>query len=73
LLLPLFKLKNRKKIAKVKSGGILLEFKDKYEKFIEPIETDSKFVYWVKVNSHLLNSDTDSVFGIVYILPAYTS
>ena len=51
----------------------MLEFKDKYEKFIEPIETDSKFVYWVKVNSHLLNSDTDSVFGIVYILPAYTS
>lgn len=41
----IFKLKNRKKIANVKSGGILLGFKDKYEKFIEPIETDSKFVY----------------------------
>ena len=25
------------------------------------------------MNSHLLNSDTDSVFGIVYIPPAYTS
>jgi hypothetical protein len=69
----IFKLKNRKKIAKVKSGGILLGFKDKYEKFIEPIETDSKFVYWFKVNSQLLNSDTDSVFGIDYIPPAYTS
>jgi hypothetical protein len=42
-------------------------------KFIEPIETDSKYVYWFKVNSHLLNSDTDSVFGIVNIPPPYTS
>jgi hypothetical protein len=69
----IFKLKKRQKIAKVKSGGILLGFKDKYEKFIEPFEIDSKFVYWFKVNSHLLNSDTDSVFGIVYIPSAYTS
>ena len=51
----------------------MLRFKDKYEKFIEPIETDSKYVYWFKVNSHLLNSDTDSVFGIVNIPPPYTS
>jgi len=51
----------------------LIGLKDKYEKFIEPIETDSKFVYWFKVNSQLLNRHTDSVFGIVYIPPAYTS
>ena len=51
----------------------MLGFKDKYENFIEHIETDSKFVYWFKVNSYLLNSDTDSVFGIVYIPTTYAS
>ena len=58
----IFKLKkNGKQIAKVISVGILLSLSDKYGKFIEPIGTDSKLVYWFKVNSQLLESDTDSV------------
>ncbi|VDI66132.1 Hypothetical predicted protein [Mytilus galloprovincialis] len=69
----IFKFKNRKKIAKVKSGGILLGYKQKYEHFIEVIDTGSKFVFWFKISSKIMNTDTDTVFGIVYIPPEYTS
>ncbi|CAC5383795.1 unnamed protein product [Mytilus coruscus] len=69
----ILKFKNRKKIAKVKSGGILLGYKQKYEHFIEVIDTGSKFVFWFKISSKLMNTDTDAVFGIVYIPPEYTS
>ncbi|CAG2197532.1 unnamed protein product [Mytilus edulis] len=66
-------LKIEKKIAKVKSGGILLGYKQKYEHFIEVIDTGSKFVFWFKISSKIMNTDTDTVFGIVYIPPEYTS
>ncbi|CAG2197555.1 unnamed protein product [Mytilus edulis] len=69
----IFRFKNRKKIAKVKSGGILLGYKQKYEHFIEVIDTGSKFVFWFKISSKIMNTDTDTVFGIVYIPPEYTS
>ncbi|CAG2256857.1 unnamed protein product [Mytilus edulis] len=69
----IFKFKNRKKIAKVKSGGNLLGYKQKYEHFIEVIDTGSKFVFWFKISSKIMNTDTDTVFGIVYIPPEYTS
>jgi hypothetical protein len=39
-------MKNRKKIACRKSGGIVLGFREKFEGDIEVIETENKFVLW---------------------------
>ena len=41
-----FKMQNREKVKTVKSGGIILGYKDCLDAFIEPIDTDCKFVLW---------------------------
>ena len=34
---------------------------------IKPLHTNSKYVFWFKVSSDLVNLDQDIIFGIVYI------
>jgi hypothetical protein len=37
-----------------------------------PYPTNSKYVFWLKVSSDLVNLDQDIIFGIVYIPPENT-
>ena len=67
-----FKMKNRKKIGR-KSGGIILGYKDHLENYIEPLETESNYIFWFKVSSKLFNLSDDLIFGIVYIPPEDSS
>jgi hypothetical protein len=39
---------------------------------IKPLHTNSKYVFWFKVSSDLVNLDQDIIFGIVYIPPENT-
>jgi hypothetical protein len=43
-----FVMKNRKKITKNRSGGIMVGFKDNLAKHIDIVNTDSKYVMWFK-------------------------
>ena len=66
-------MKNRKRVAKTKSGGIILGFKEKFAGHIIPLDSECKFIFWFKVDSKLLQMNEDPLFGIVYIPPEYTS
>ena len=61
-------LKHRKTISKVKSGGIGLIYKDKYDQFINLIDSDSKLVQWFSISKRLTR-ENDILCGIVYIPP----
>jgi hypothetical protein len=65
-------MKNRKKFGR-KSGGIILGYKDHLENYIEPLETESNYIFWFKVSSKLFNLSDDLIFGIVYIPPEGSS
>ncbi|CAG2236450.1 DNASE1L [Mytilus edulis] len=67
-----FILKNRKKVSRIKSGGIALCFKEHLHENIEVIKTDCKFVLWCKI-SKIICSNQDVILGIIYIPPEYTS
>jgi hypothetical protein len=41
-----FVMKNRNKITKNRSGGIMVGFKDNLAKHIDIVNTDSKYVMW---------------------------
>ena len=63
------KMKNRKKVAKVKSGGITIAYKTEISDKIQLIATESKFVLWFKIASTYLNLEEDIVVGVIYIPP----
>ncbi|CAG2204073.1 unnamed protein product [Mytilus edulis] len=67
-----FVMKNRYKIAKRRSGGIVLGYKENLSKYIEVLETDCNFVMWFKVCKTYLKTDDDLYFGIVYVPPEYS-
>ena len=66
-----FKMQNWKKVKRFKSGGIILGYKDCLDAFIEPIDTDCKFVLWCKISKLISNDDV--ILGIIYVPPEYTS
>ncbi|XP_063436930.1 uncharacterized protein LOC134718363 [Mytilus trossulus] len=65
------KAKNRRKISRVKSGGIVLGFRENISDCIQVIETNSKFVLWCKISR--LFKDGVVILGVVYIPPEYTA
>ena len=67
-----FEMKNRKKVSKVKSGGIVLAYRENFKNNIETIHTDSKFILWCKI-SNLICKHEEILLGVVYIPPEYTS
>ena len=48
-----FIIKNRRTISKIKSGGIILGYKEQFQDFIEAIDTDCKFVLWCSFKNNL--------------------
>ncbi|CAG2216217.1 unnamed protein product [Mytilus edulis] len=67
------KMKNRCKFANVKSGGIILAYKSNLSEHIHPIETDSKYIFWFKIDKKMFHLCQDIIFGIVYIPPENSS
>ena len=67
------KMKNRSKISRVKSVGIILAYKEHLSEYICPIETESKYILWFKINKNLFHSYEDIIFGIVYVPPENSS
>ncbi|CAG2185030.1 unnamed protein product [Mytilus edulis] len=67
-----FKMKNRKKVTKTRSGGITVGYKEHLKTMIEIIDTECKYVMWFQVNGKAFNLDKPVVFGVVYIPPEYT-
>lgn len=65
-------MKNRTKYSNTRSGGITLGSKNYLENYIELLNTDSDYVFWFKIKGILFNSESDIVFGIVYIPPEGT-
>ena len=62
-------MKNRHKLSKVRSGGIILSAREDIVKHVKIIDTDCKYVLWFKIDKMFLNYDEDLICGIVYIPP----
>jgi hypothetical protein len=58
--------------TKNRSGGIILGYRQEIASKIKPLHTNSKYVFWFKVSSDLVNLDQVIIFGIVYIPPENT-
>jgi exonuclease III len=54
-----FVMKNREKITKNRSGGIMAGFKDNLAKHIDIVNTDSKYVMWFKCSEQLFKTDQE--------------
>jgi hypothetical protein len=65
-------MKNRKKITKNRSGGIMVGFKDNLAKHIYIVNTDSKYAMWFKCSEELVKTDQPVFVGVVYIPPECT-
>ncbi|CAC5372883.1 unnamed protein product [Mytilus coruscus] len=65
--------KNRHKLSNHRSGGIALGYRKYLEKYIKPIETECKFVYWFTIDKRVLNLPENVFIGIVYIPPVNTN
>lgn len=62
-------MKNRHKLSNIRSGGIIVAIKDNIAKHINVIDTDCKFIMWLKISKVLFNVDKDVICGVVYIPP----
>ncbi|CAC5372882.1 unnamed protein product [Mytilus coruscus] len=69
----IFSFKNRHKLSNHRSGGIALGYRKYLEKYIKPIETECKFVYWFTIDKRVLNLPENVFIGIVYIPPVNTN
>lgn len=67
-----FKMKNRGKFLKRKSGGLVFGYKKELASNIKTLCTESKFGFWFKVSGDIFNLDKDVIFGIVYVPPENT-
>ena len=69
-------MENRKDFSNYRSGGItVVAYKSEIAKFITNIETESKYVKWLKIDKQLLNftDKGDAILGVVYIPPEITA
>jgi len=60
---------NRFALAKPKSGGIIVLYKEHLQHNIQELKTDSKFVKWFMLNVKCGFSQKKMLFGAVYIPP----
>ena len=52
-----------------RSGGIILAYRNEYEKYISELPKEYNFIFWFKISKELTGCDEDSIHGIVYISP----
>jgi exonuclease III len=62
-------MRNRHKLSKIRSGGIIIAVKDSTVKHVKILKTDCKFVSWFKLSKSFVNTPDDIIFGVVYTPP----
>ena len=53
-----------------KSGGIGIFFRNRFESKIKIIETDSDYIFWLRLDKSLFSINEDLILGILYIPPS---
>ena len=64
-----FKSKPRLQIFIRKSGGIGIFVKNKLNKYVQVLETESEYIFWIKLDKNYTKLDQHIIFGIVYVPP----
>lgn len=64
-----FRSQSRKRRYIRKSGGIGVFVKDSMNKYVELLETDSDYVFWLKLCKKYLKSNHNIIVGVVYVPP----
>ena len=64
--------KSRRKVSKVKSGGLALTVKKEIDKYVTVIESKSSLVLWFKLSKKLTGTSSDILGGVIYIYPEQT-
>ena len=59
-------MKNRFVFKKVRSGGIVLAYKQYLNGYIHNITTDSTYIKWFEIDKTLFRCEENILFGIVY-------
>ena len=65
-------MKNRKKLASTRSGGILIAIKNKLMKLCKPKPTKSECILMIKISRSVLGIDKDIILSSVYVPPPGT-
>ena len=64
--------KNRKRLARVRSGGIAIFIKNGLTKYCKLIDNPNKFAIWILISKQFIKSPKDVAFGCVYLPPEGT-
>lgn len=63
--------KNRKHFSK-KSGGIVVIFKKKLQKYLRFIKSESEFVQWIDISKDISPFGQNILLGCTYIPPEFS-
>ena len=58
-----FKSKHRKNVARRRSGGILLGFRENLVNHVQILENECEFVLWVQIDGKVFNLEQPVIFG----------
>lgn len=53
-----------------KSGGLGVFVKDELNKYVDIIESESEYVFWIKISKIFTKLDQDIVLGSIYVPPS---
>ena len=59
------KSKHRKNVARMRSGGILLGFRENLVNHVQILENECEFVLWVKIDGKVFNLKQPVIFGTI--------
>ena len=65
-----FKHKPRQQTYIRRSGGVGIFVHNELDKFVQTIDSESEYAFWVKLSKNFTKLDQDVVFGSVYIPPS---
>ena len=65
-----FKNKPRQQKYIRRSGGVGIFVRNELDKFVQAVESESEYAFWVKLSKNFTKLDQDIVFGSVYIPPS---
>ena len=65
-----FKHKPRQQKYIRRSGGVGIFVRNELDKFVQTIDSESEYAFWVKISKNFTKLDQDIVFGSVYIPPS---
>ena len=65
-----YKSKPRRQKYVRKSGGLGVFVKDELNKYVDIVESDSEYVFWIKISKIFTKLDQDIVLGSIYVPPS---